>query len=261
MNLIADTHVHLYSCYDLPLAVRSLLGNLGRLDERAAKAGFLAERAGDHAFRDLQEGRLRLATAGLGVEPSSEAGALALTEGGKQCLWLFAGRQIVTRERIEVLALTADLSIPDRLPAAQVIEAVLAEGGIPVLSWAPGKWFLARGRLIRGLMTRFGPGKILLGDTSLRPTVWPEPRLMRLGARQGIGIVAGSDPLPFAGEERYLGTWATRLDGPFEPQRPVTSVRAVLMSPDTRHTRMGKRGSPLETLRRLRKNAASRAGR
>jgi hypothetical protein len=259
MSMIADTHVHLYPCYDPALAARTLIANLGRLNGRAVKAAFLAERAGSHAFRQLKEGTLSLAGAGFAAEPSGEPGALAVTGQGEPLLWLFAGRQIVAAERIEVLALTADLEIPDGLPARQAIEAVLAGGGLPVLSWAPGKWFLARGRLVEDLMRRFGARSLLLGDTSLRPALWPEPGLMRLGARQGMGIVAGSDPLPFAGEERYMGTFATLLEADFEPRRPVTAARAALMSPGVRRIRIGRRGGPLETLRRLAKNASVRA--
>lgn len=191
------------------------------------------------------------------VGPADEDDALVLCEHGEPRLYVFSGRQIVTAERIEVLALTVDLRLAGHLPAKEVVEAVLDAGGIPVLSWAPGKWFFKRSGTVRELIDSFRPGQVLIGDTTLRPTVWPEPLLMRLAVRRGFTVVAGSDPLPFSGEEKYMGTYASIMEGPFDPGKPVTSIRKVMTAPDAVIAMAGKRCGLLEALNRLKRMQAT----
>ncbi|HEY5998242.1 MAG TPA: hypothetical protein VI078_02955 [bacterium] len=226
-RLIADTHLHLYPCYDFAAAISALATNLPRHGE-GVRAGFFAERRDCHAFAAIREGSLALAPGPRSFRPLAEPGAVVLLESGVPAVYLFAGRQIVTSERIEVLALTVDLDIVEGLPAATVVDAVLEAGGVPVLGWSPGKWWFARGALIRSLLDGRRRGDILLGDTALRPAGAPEPSLMREARRRGIPVVAGTDPLPFAGEERLLGTYATVMEGPFDADRPLESARRLL---------------------------------
>jgi hypothetical protein len=254
-RLVADGHVHLYPFYDLARAAASLRENLARLGAPGTPAGFLAERHDCHLFRDLAEGRV--AIPGAACRPAGR-GALAFGDGASPGLLLFAGRQVVTAERLEVLVLTADLAIDDGLPAAEVIRRARDAGAVPVLAWAPGKWFFARGAVVRRLLDTFAAGELLLGDTTLRPTVWPEPRLMRVGRRLGFGILAGSDPLPFAGEEGVLGRYATALEGEFDVADPVPGVRRALASTGGVGVALGRRSGPAEALRRLRRNSAAR---
>jgi hypothetical protein len=111
------------------------------------------------------------------------------------------------------------------------------------VAWSPGKWTGARGRLVEALVEETPPGGLLLADTALRPRGWPEPRLMRRARAKGFGVLAGSDPLPFPGEERRIGCYATCWEGSFDPERPAASVRAALDTPSpalhARGTRLG----------------------
>jgi hypothetical protein len=256
-RLIADGHVHLYPFYDLPRAVASLEGNLRRHGVSGIPAGFLAERSDCHIFEDLGQGRQRMP--GLDFRPAGE-GCLALRGEAGPRLLLFAGRQIVTAERLEVLALTVDLPLADGLPVSRVVEHVRAAGGVPVLAWAPGKWFFKRGAVVAKLLRGSSAGELLLGDTTLRPTLWAEPRLMRLARRRGFGILAGSDPLPFPGEEGNLGRYATVLEGDIDIARPVAGVRRILSSCGGVGPPVGTRGGIGETLRRLQRNARAKRG-
>lgn len=254
-TLVADGHVHLYPFYDLPRAVAALESNLGRHGVAGTPAGFLAERHDCHLFRALAQ--RRVAGRGLECRPAGD-GALAFGEGADPRLLLFAGRQVVTAERLEVLVLTADLAIGDGLPAADVIRRARDAGAVPVLAWAPGKWFFGRGDVVRRLLDDFAPGELLLGDTTLRPTLWPEPRLMRAGRRRGFGVLAGSDPLPVPGEEVVLGRYATVLEGEFDAADPVPGVRRMLAAAGGVDAVIGVRCGVMEVLRRLRDNSRAR---
>jgi hypothetical protein len=257
-RVVADTHVHLYPCYDLGSALSSLAGNLARIPA-GAHAAFLAERRDCRAFAALREGTGLPPRPGVAVGALPEPGSLLLTGGDGVPVYLFAGRQLVTAERIEVLALLLTDAPPEGLDAGRTIEAILAAGGVPVLGWSPGKWWGGRGRCARGLLERFGDS-LLLGDTALRPSAAPEPPLMREARRHGSGVIAGTDPLPFPGEERLLGSYASVFEGTIDPQRPVESARRLLRLAAARATTAGSRSSWPAAARRWLRNARAGGG-
>jgi hypothetical protein len=234
VTLYADTHVHLYPSYDLPAALAALGANLARgaarSDARFA-AAFLTERRDCRLFAGLRSGDLRPAGGPFEVRPGSDPETALLVRADRVVAHLFAGRQIVTAERIEILALATLAEIPDGRPAGWVVDAVLAAGGVPTVGWSPGKWWFARGRIVRELLRSRRPGELLLGDTAMRPAGSPEPRLMREGRAGGFSVVAGTDALPFAGEEGLLGSYGSLFEGAFDPGRPLASVRELLRTP------------------------------
>lgn len=270
MTVIADTHVHLYPTYDVPRALRTLHANLNGLAPGATPVGFLTEASGHDMFTALREGRI-LPGEGLCVEEARERESITIapeTRTGNEHptsstqhptfnkLVLFAGRQVVTRERIEILALTLRDAVADGRTAETTVSEILDRGGVPVVSWAPGKWFFRRGAVVRDLLERFAPGELLLGDTSLRPRGWGEPRLMQAGRGRGFGVVAGSDPLPVAGEEAWLGRYASRFDGSWDADRPVESARRLLRTCAGEPARCGRRGGLVTTAWRIGRHMA-----
>lgn len=256
MRLIADTHIHLYPCYNIPLALDTLRTNLSHLDEKAVCLAFLAERSDCHYFEEFKANTVGLSKPELEIR--SLENVLHFRETGHPDLYLFPGRQIITREKIEILSLTVDLKIEDGLAAQEVIDLIIQSGGLPVLSWAPGKWFFKRRKVIEKLLTSNKPGSLLLGDTTLRPTCWLQPLLMKEAVRKGFTVISGSDPLPFAGEEQVLGRYGVRIEGDFNVQDPVGSIRSLLLQPGLKLSLVGKRGNLFPTLHRLFKNARSK---
>jgi hypothetical protein len=261
MTVIADTHVHLYPVYDTAAALHTLRRRLAALAPDAVPVGFLTASAGHDAFAALTENaglaaRVNAEPAGSGTVLRSLS--LDPLPSTRSPLVLLPGRQVVTGERIEILALTLEGPVADGRPAEATVAEILERGGVPVVSWAPGKWFFRRGRVVRALFERFRPGELLLGDTSLRPVGWGEPRLMRSARARGFGVVAGSDPLPGAGEERRLGSYATRLEGAWDAACPVASARRLLRACGPRACAAGRRGGPLTTALRLARHMTAR---
>lgn len=256
--IIADTHVHIYPCHNPGVALTSLIRNLDAGGGAMAKAGFLAERHDCDSFVALQAGEAGALPAGLAIEPSPEPGCLVVRQAGVPVLYLYAGRQIVTSERLEVLALATESRFAEGLTAEAAIEQVRAAGGIPVLAWSPGKWMFARGKIVKALLKRFKPGELLVGDTSLRPVWWGMPRLLAEARERGFTLVAGSDPLPFGGEEQVCGTYGTLLDGVIDPASPVRSVCEVLRRPAVKTTLVGRRAGVIEAVVRQIGNARAK---
>ncbi len=244
-TVVFDGHMHVYPAYRLPDALGALFANLGRCAPTAGPApvcaGLLVDTAASPAYR-ARIGQPRLKQVGAFIlQPTDEAGAMAVRDEDRILGYVIAGRQFVTAERLEVLSLTADPELADGTPLAPSLATIRAAGGVPVLCWSPGKWSGVRGQLVRTTIEAAAPTDFLLGDTSLRPDGWPEPALLKLGRTRGFRIVQGTDALPFAGEERRLGTCATRVRGPWDPARPVTSMRRLLTAPDYALTPAGRR--------------------
>lgn len=256
-RIAVDTHLHAYPWYDLAALFAALSANLGNRDEDALRGAVLTERADCSLFADLRDGRTAVPPPWR-IARTAEEETLAVDGPGARRILLFAGRQIVTAERLEVLSLLADARDLDGRAAAAVIEGVTRVGGVPVLAWAPGKWFFARGKVVADLVRRYAAGDLLLGDTTLRPTLWAEPRLMTVARRKGISVVAGSDPLPLTGEERYAGSYATILEGAFDGERPARSLRSLLRTPQAVRAPAGRRCGPAGAMARLARNALSK---
>ncbi len=252
---LADTHLHLYPCYDLDRAFSGLIDRLAAADAQAPRFGCLAERHDCHFYARLLQGEIKLCDFTL-----EETGKLQLVlsrnhDGSR--LTLLPGRQIVAAERIEVLALCTDALFADGTPAAELIHSIQAQNGVPVLPWSPGKWFFQRGKVIAQLLRSFTPQNLLIGDVSLRPHGWPLPLLMRPAKRLGYQIISGSDPLPFPGEEEQFGRLGSRIACAEQNLHPADTLRSLLAG-KAEAASTGRRSSPLELLRRLRYNAAIR---
>lgn len=245
-QLVMDAHVHLYPEYDWRVAVRSLAANLGRSAQGpAVLLGLLTEGAGYGFFRGVRAAQERYRDGELALEPCRDPGAIAIRAGDRIAAYLIAGRQIITAERLEVLALGSDADIPDGEPVRRVIERVRQAGAVPVLSWAPGKWFFGRGRVVRQLLESAQPGAFLLGDTALRPKGWGYPALLELGRKRGCKVLCGSDPLPLPGEEGRIGGYGVKVRADFDPDMPAESVKRMLAYGNVFYTPAGTRLCPL----------------
>lgn len=203
---------------------------------RPLTALFLTESQGFDCFARLRES--------LDAEIGKELEAIVFNPA--EPVWLFAGRQIVARERVEILALACTEKIPDGLPAGDVVRRVRGAGGVPVLAWAPGKWMFKRAEVVRRLLDEFGQEELLLGDSSLRFIGWPGP-----GPMKKWRTLAGSDPLPFAGEEEQAGRYGIRMQFDFDESRPVSSLRTALLNPQIPIERVGSRNSPWSMVDRM----------
>jgi hypothetical protein len=228
MPIVVDTHVHIYPEYEIARFLNDCAGRLQALAPGAAPAICLAERAGQDVFDRWAE-----SGAGPGTVPGTDlairrvegkGGAALRIETASGPLQILPGRQVVTAERLEVLALGRDLELADGAPAAELVRAILAAGGIPVLTWAFGKWWFGRSRVVRALVSHLVPDRLWLGDTTMRPCEWPRGGIMRRAAKAGGRVLAGSDPLPGASEARYAGRYATLLNGELDPNDPAGSI-------------------------------------
>jgi hypothetical protein len=237
MTIYADAHVHFYRCFDL-LRLLSAARDRGRTLDGPLLL-LLCESAGYayfRALRSLARGRRESLPANL-TAPVLEAFPPRLTDEPESLrlgdLVLVAGRQLVSSEQVEVLALAADPSAgldawPDGAhPARELVERVLESGALAVLPWGVGKWLGARGRRVAELLGDPGLAshpRLFAGDIAQRCWPWPRPAAFERGPR----VLPGSDILPVAGAEPRLAGFGLRLAVEADPARPARSLREGL---------------------------------
>lgn len=213
---LVDSHVHFHPCYGLSAFLDGALRNF-----RKAGTGtgylLLTESAGAHWFRRWRDG---LKTEDWRFEPTMEEESLRARNGIGEGLVLVAGRQIVTRERLEVLALGKDLELRDGLPLHEILERVRESGALPVLPWGFGKWWGRRGAVVSEALRQ--DGELFLGDNGGR--LGPDPALFRQARKLGVRVLPGSDPLPFARHAGLAGSYGFTLPHAVDFERPAETL-------------------------------------
>ncbi len=109
------------------------------------------------------------------LEPNSEPETLAVRCGSTR-LNVIAGRQLVTRERLEVLALGTTAPLRDGEPMEATLAAVRDVGAAAVLPWGVGKWLGARGAVVARVLADPAWRDVFLGDNGNRLELGPDPK-------------------------------------------------------------------------------------
>jgi hypothetical protein len=252
--ILIDTHVHIYPVHDPAAVLENGWKNLQQAAHNLPGGGgaslvlCLAERSDCHAFEALSSGTASV-PGRLEVNVVENSRALQVSGEGNLALRIVAGRQVQTRDRLEVLCLTVDAKLEDGLGLDETVARVRDAGGVSVLPWSPGKWWGSRGEQVRAVVDAAEPGDILIGDSSLRPRGWPEDPVLHQAAARGIGVVAGTDPLPFANQERVAGSYGSRIDHSLAEKAPASSLAEALTSLRGRAEPIGRRRSLFDVLR------------
>lgn len=254
--ILADTHVHIYNCYDLRQLLDSALGNFKKTSkEQGIKQYtaflFLTETIRENWFHRLTE----LATNEKGPGPGSigkwtfrltkedcslYAGLNA--EGG---LYLIAGRQIKTAENMEVLALGTIQSLEEGSSLEELTRLINKYGAITVIPWGLGKWTGRRGTILKKLLDKKGAPYFFLGDNRNRPVFWPRPTPFKQEERRRRAVLPGSDSLPFPSEVRYVGSYGFTIEGSIDPEYPARDIKKLLVDPTTILRAYGSRENPV----------------
>jgi hypothetical protein len=237
--MLIDAHAHLYDCYDRATYFDSTLANVRRAWHRRGVLErpdatthtpaclLLAEPANIHAFRSLLKqggltgGRWRFA-------PCSDGLSLIARLDGRDELILIEGRQIKTRENLEVLSLCCRDEVPDGQATVQVIERVIEFGGLPVLPLGVGKWLGSRGRIIDELLNGPLSDKLCLGDNAGRLAMGPTPRHFVEARRRGVWVLPGSGALPFRSQAKRVGRYGLVLNSAVDRAAPATAIKRLI---------------------------------
>ncbi|MEM8848690.1 MAG: hypothetical protein AAGE03_01510 [Pseudomonadota bacterium] len=233
-----DGHVHIYPGMNVAVLLDAAANNLSRLAPGADLCLLLTETAQDDGFGELASGTLR-AELWRAEHHADDDAALSMRAPDGRRVTLVAGRQIVTSERLEVLALATRARPDDGRPINDVL-ADLVEAGIPaVLPWGLGKWTGVRRQVLHRALERW-QGTVLLGDNAGRPLGWRRPAIF-----DRCPVLPGTDPLPLDGREADVGRYGFVLPGGLSLERPATDLADRLRALRAQPEIIGQRLRPL----------------
>lgn len=210
----------------------------------------LSETARDHWFEKLVA--LTEVAGKQGEEDwlftkTPESCTLAARSGTRK-LFIIAGRQIVTAENLEVLALCSRKTYAEGQLIDKVLDLVIEQGGVPVIPWGTGKWLGRRGKVLNRLIDN-RPQDFFLGDNSGRPVFWTKPAHFKKASAKGIRILPGSDPLPFSEELSQVAAFGAACKARMDASRPAHTLKELIQSPDTIVSSYGHLESPLRFIK------------
>ncbi|MEM7195903.1 MAG: hypothetical protein AAF402_13190 [Pseudomonadota bacterium] len=246
MSVLIDAHVHLYPGFSLSAAFDAAWQNFStasRLQPELGDADFamaLVEPGHLDVFESLRSGNLDDSTGEWSVARTNEDNSLVLSHSEKGRMFLICGRQWVTREDLEILALFDNSSIDSRkLTCEGVVDLIASNGGLPLLTWGVGKWTGARASVIESEIER-EPLALLVGDNGNRPGFWKFPALLEKAVSQGIKLISGSDPLTLQSHQTRIGTRGSfTTDVSLNPENPASTLKNAMLDSDSRFEEFG----------------------
>ncbi len=254
--IITDAHAHIYSCYNLDdfisSAFKNLLMGTHTLSEQSNTAVlFLTETKGNNYFELLMNRPLVADDTErskpwhvLDTDEKLSLRVIHPVYPDKEII-VISGQQIVTEEKLEVLAIGCSYPQIDGATLKGTVSSTLAGGGIVILPWGVGKWLGQRGRIVDDFIAASKSSHLFLGDNGSRPGIWSVSSLDRVRSAKQPRLLSGTDPLPLPGEEKRVGNFGSIIHGSIDQQKPFETLKSLLTDPDTDITSYGDLQSPL----------------
>ena len=248
---LVDGHVHFYPHFDRHQFLDSALANFRNIPDRPPSgieyAGWLlfAESAALNYFQQFQDSVGSPSGGKWAFRETAEPTSLVAQRDPDAKLFLLAGRQVVSAEGLEVLALCSDKKFDDGRPLSAVVEAAQARDAIVVFPWGFGKWWFRRGACLTDFLKTVEPADVFLGDNGGRARVWSRPHLFRVAEERGVRILSGSDPLPLHSEVKRVGRYGFTVAGAIDPLRPAASLKRLLRTRNEQPTLYGRLIGPM----------------
>ncbi len=254
--LLLDTHLHFHTLFDVKTFFDALNNNFSAIAEKKGLTNFqcaacFTESSGANFFSKLYDNLgSKSFIDGYSLIPCKDENALILRNDKGFSVFLIAGRQIVTRENLEVLAIGMVEEFEDGVEINDVIQAVITKGLIPILPWGFGKWTGERKKVIKNIVARNEFKPLFLGDNGNRPNFMKLPSIMDKGKAKNLHNLQGSDPLPFKVEEKKPGSFGALMETTLDEDRPFTALKMDLIENEVKIETYGE----LESLFRFLKN-------
>ncbi len=240
MNVtLVDAHAHYYECFSLQhfleAARRNFTAEGRRLGLSSEPHGclLLAGAGGSSSLGGIRQ-RASSLPAAWRLEPTGEPDSLVAMRNGRVTMTLIAGRQTVTSEGLEMLALATDRDVGNGRSLRESARVIADTEGIAVVPWGLGKWWFRRGQTLRRFLRTYTTAElphIYLADNGGRAGLWGKPKMLRWAMRQGIRVLAGSDPLPLGYQLQRIASYGFVLGKAIDIERPAGWIRQELQGP------------------------------
>lgn len=241
MSILIDGHIHIHPAVDLDGLLDSAWENFSRIRQEKSPSPvacsfvlLLAEGRKNDVFSRLMEKAQQAGSKDVQhwiVTSTAESNSVLAIQAEKKII-LIAGRQLISREKLELLSLFCPKIFSDnRYPLKELAKLVTDAGGLPLLAWGVGKWMGKREKVIEDFLAHPPVPVFLVGDNGNRPIFWSYPKVLSRAEHQGVPSLAGSDPLPLAHHEQRAGSYGGRMEGvTLGDDHPAHELQMMLVS-------------------------------
>jgi hypothetical protein len=248
VRLPVDGHVHFHNTDLVGATLDAAAANFAAVGASlGAIQGvlLLTQASGERVFEELAVGPERGGWRfdRVGAEPET-----ILARKGATTLAIVCGRQVKSRNGLEVLALGTCREFADGREIEDAIAAVHDAGALAVVPWGFGKWLGERGRRVRTVLDSAGSAVLAVGDNGGRLAAWGVPALIRESETRGFRVVPGTDPFPFGRDYRRVGAFGFVAELELDDAAPWRSLRGWLESSGRSPQRFGAACGPVRFL-------------
>lgn len=223
MSIVLDSHVHFYGGIYGGMSANRIASQLRdsapqELKSASLQLGLIVFNRGG---LDCYEQFLSHNGSLISGENADDSSTVLSTEIGPLYCW--KGFQFITKERLELLVAGPDLKPINGIPLADLLRLYPAQTHIRILPWSPGKWTLARARMVDDLLRSIEPNELYIGDIGMRPRFTPPPRAFNIIKQRGLRMLAGSDTLPLSYDWTLIGKYNSLI----KTSQQIKSIEAL----------------------------------
>lgn len=242
--IISDFHVHFHKKYNKDIFFNSIKNNFLNYYKKenlncTHHIVCLAESAGTSFFKELSSFYNTSVLDSWSFNPTNSNNTIIAIHDSGFRIHIIAGRQIVTSENLEVLAIGMIEEIEDGKSIESVIRSVILNNSIPIVPWGFGKWIGTRKKIVEKLVESNNHYPFYLGDNGNRPSLMGRSPIFKIAENKKIYNLQGSDPLPFNNEERRPGSYGVLIDETLQEDYPFESLKIILKSKNINITTYG----------------------
>jgi len=259
-TVFVDAHVHFYDCFDPLTFFNCAQKNFIDAAEQAGVGNvysavlFLSERSSENWFQWLVDAAAKGEAIGHGqggcwqLQYNEKDASIKAVSNNGTPLYIIPGRQVVTKESLEVLLLGTLETFDDKVPLTELLERVRDNDVISVMPWGVGKWLGKRGEIVKNTVLNETGQNFFIGDIAGRPAVWPQPSLFGLAASKGIRLLQGTDPLPIPTAAAMPGCYGFSIKMSQLGEMPAQQIKNRILNPEATTVPYGVRENPLKFL-------------
>ena len=255
--ILVDAHIHIHSCFDLNLLLDSVYKNFCEVAKLFNVKKFdsvlcLTENFNVNYFSKFErmaESQNQNNSSAWKFYLTNEPNSIRVLRKPEEVMYIIAGQQIVTKERLEVLAIGLIDKIENGKPIIQVINLVKKNNALPIISWGAGKWIGSRKKIIVKLVNKYTGDFLFLGDNGNRPFFWSRPSIFKEAEKLNIRNLQGTDPFPFESEITKAGSYGFGVEGNINSLNPFEEIRKKVLDMNIPLLQFGKPETSLRFFR------------
>ena len=238
MKVYIETHAHFYPVFDLEIFLKSFIANT-KLKNSDSSVGiiFLTESSNFNYFDVFSE---RYRVNDFVIKRVSDY--VLEFESDSKLIYFIKSKQVVTKEKIELLIVGFNY-IGDGEESVKIIDSSIEKDALIILPWGFGKWNFRKKKHIKELINKYSEYDLFfLGDNVSRTVNFLSNDIFEFAKKKGIRVLNGSDPLPFKGEDKYVGKFYVELIiNEFNKNYPYESLKNILRKKDSIVKNLGRR--------------------